>query len=162
MKEVWRLLRVPMGAGLLAGVLVYLMPLLWVAGPAEEGSPPVLSASPAPVERIPAEKEPVEGRDGARTVAVLLDGGTVEEMTLADYLWSVVAAEMPAAFEPDALRAQAVCARTYTAWKSAAGKHEGADICSDSSCCQAYLSREDAAARWGEDAEIEVSLGKEI
>ena len=36
------------------------------------------------------------------------------ETTMADYLWSVVAAEMPAAFEPEALKAQACAARTYT------------------------------------------------
>ena len=71
---------------------------------------------------------------------------------MAEYLWGVVAAEMPASFEPEALRAQAVCARTYSLWKLRAKSHEedGADICADSTCCQAYLSKEDAAQRWGE------------
>ena len=74
---------------------------------------------------------------------------------MGDYLWGVVAAEMPAAFEPEALRAQAVCARTYSLWKLRAKSHqeEGADICADSTCCQAYLSQEDAAQRWGGDAD---------
>ena len=76
----------------------------------------------------------------------------METLTLSDYLWRVVAAEMPASFEPEALRAQAVCARTYSLWKQAAGIHgaDGADICTDSACCQAYRSPEDAAQRWGE------------
>lgn len=153
MKGIWRTMRLPMSAGLLAGGLLCLMPLLWVPGPTKEERPAVLPASPAPVESAPGEAEAVEGKDRAQTVAVLMDDGTVEELSLADYLWSVVAAEMPASFEEDALRAQAVCARTYTAWKAAAGRHGEADICADSSCCQAYISPEDAAARWGEAAE---------
>ena len=74
---------------------------------------------------------------------------------MSDYLWRAVAAEMPASFEADALRAQAVCARTYSLWKLTAKSHEadGADICADSSCCQAYLSPEDAAQKWEENAE---------
>lgn len=30
------------------------------------------------------------------------------------------------------------------------GKHEGADICDDSKCCQAWISKEDRLARWDE------------
>ena len=67
-----------------------------------------------------------------------------------EYLWRVVAAEMPASFEPAALEAQAVCARTYALWKQSAGKHReaGADLCDSSACCQAYLTPEEAAERW--------------
>ena len=31
------------------------------------------------------------------------------------------------------------------------GKHEGADICDDSSCCQAWISKEDRLAKWEEN-----------
>ena len=41
--------------------------------------------------------------------------GKVEEMELEEYITGVVAAEMPASFEPEALRAQAVAARTFAA-----------------------------------------------
>jgi stage II sporulation protein D len=71
---------------------------------------------------------------------------------MADYLWRVLAAEMPASFHPDALCAQAVCARTYTLCKGASGRHPGADVCTSSACCQAYRSPDEAAARWGESA----------
>ena len=50
--------------------------------------------------------------DGGHRIKVLLDDGGVEEMAMSDYLWRVVAAEMPAAFETEALKAQSVCART--------------------------------------------------
>ena len=40
--------------------------------------------------------------------------GEVEELNIDDYLLGVVSAEMPANFEEEALKAQAVVARTYT------------------------------------------------
>ena len=91
--------------------------------------------------------------DGGRTVTLLLDSGETQQMSLADYLWGVVAAEMPASFELEALKAQTVAARTYWARQSGAGKHDKADICGDSGCCQAYISREEAAANWGDKAD---------
>ena len=59
---------------------------------------------------------------------------------------------MPADFSDEALKAQAVVARTYTIYKitSEAKKHEQADICDSSSCCQAWISKEDRLARWDE------------
>lgn len=76
----------------------------------------------------------------------------IEEIELDKYLYGVVSAEMPASFEEEALKAQAVVARTYTIYKIIhnAGKHEGADICDDSSCCQAWISKEDRFSRWDE------------
>ena len=42
------------------------------------------------------------------------DTKKVEEIDLDQYLYGVVSAEMPASFEAEALKAQAVVARTYT------------------------------------------------
>ena len=77
--------------------------------------------------------------------------GEVEEVPLDTYLCNVVSAEMPADFELEALKAQAVVARTYTIYKIQNKKHDNADICDDSSCCQAWISKEDRLARWDED-----------
>ena len=76
----------------------------------------------------------------------------VEEIGLDEYLYSVVAAEMPASFEIEALKAQAVVARTYTIYKiqNNSNKHEGADICDDSTCCKAWISKEDRFNKWEE------------
>ena len=152
MGEILNRMRLPLGVGLMCGVLLYIMPLLWVQrdGTAEEA---VLPPSPVPVVTAPAEETRTPKGDDGRQVRVLMKDGTLRTMPLSAYLWGVVAAEMPASFEPEALRAQAVCARTYTAWKSSAARHEGAEICADSSCCQAYTSREDAFSRWGERGE---------
>ena len=92
--------------------------------------------------------------DSGRTLSVLLPDGTVAETDLNEYLWSVVAAEMPASFEPEALKAQAVAARTFSLKKASvpSSTHPEADVCTDYACCQAWISREDAEANWGGDA----------
>ncbi len=78
--------------------------------------------------------------------------GEVEELELDQYLLGVVSSEMPASFEIEALKAQAVVARTYTIYKiTEEKKHENADICDDSKCCQAWISKEDRFARWNEE-----------
>lgn len=78
--------------------------------------------------------------------------GAIEQIKLDEYLLGVVSAEMPADFEIEALKAQAVVARTYTIYKiiHSKGKHGEADICDDSTCCQAWISKENRLARWEE------------
>ena len=64
--------------------------------------------------------------------------------------------EMPAAFSQQALDAQAVAERTFICYHMAGGRrdaHPEADVCTSSACCSAYVSQEDAAARWGDKAE---------
>lgn len=77
---------------------------------------------------------------------------TIEEIPLDEYLYGVVSAEMPVDFELEALKAQATVARTYTVYKimQNESKHGEADICDDSSCCQAWITKEERFARWDE------------
>lgn len=78
--------------------------------------------------------------------------GEVEILDLDEYLIGVVASEMPASFDIEALKAQAVVARTYTIYQIKNGsKHENADVCDSSLCCQAWISKEDRLARWEEE-----------
>lgn len=77
----------------------------------------------------------------------------IEEIPLDIYLYGVVSSEMPASFEIEALKAQAVVARTYTIYKIMMGsKHQDidADICDSYLCCQAWISKENRLARWNE------------
>ena len=89
------------------------------------------------------------------------DTGEIEELPLDTYLLGVVSAEMPANFEQEALNAQALVARTYTIYSIVHNqdKHGEADICDDSNCCQAWISKEDRMARW-EEAERESNWRK--
>ena len=81
----------------------------------------------------------------------------VEELNLDEYIYGVVAAEMPASFEEEALKAQAIVARTYTVYKiiNDEGKHEGADICDDATCCQAWISKEERMKKWDDEKKEE-------
>lgn len=74
------------------------------------------------------------------TIWITVKNGTYTEiMDLEEYLVGVVLGEMPASFDPEALKAQAVVARTYTLRHREIGsKHDDADVCTDSACCQAY------------------------
>ena len=77
--------------------------------------------------------------------------GQVEEIPLDQYLLGVVSAEMPANFEEEALKAQAVVARTYTLYSiEKSKKHENADVCDSPLCCQAWISKEDRLNKWEE------------
>jgi stage II sporulation protein D len=74
----------------------------------------------------------------------MCDMDRVVTMDLEDYILGVVAGEMPASFHPEALKAQALAARTYTMLRMrlfggrGCSKHQGAEICTDSTHCQAY------------------------
>ena len=78
--------------------------------------------------------------------------GEVENLAMDEYLYGVVSAEMPASFEVEALKAQAVVARTYTVYKMYKdSKHENADICDQADCCQAWISKQDRLDKWNEN-----------
>ncbi len=64
---------------------------------------------------------------------------------------------MPAGFPIEALKAQAVAARTYVANRVINGgylpEHKGGQVCTDSAHCNAWISKEDAFKNWGKNAE---------
>lgn len=76
------------------------------------------------------------------TVPVLKSDGKRKEMDLEEYICRVVLGEMPASFEVEALKAQAVAARTYTLRCLGGSKHENGAICTSSKCCQSYCEPE--------------------
>ena len=71
------------------------------------------------------------------------------DININDYLVGVVSAEMPAEFEYEALKAQIIACRTYLESKDKCDKNKSADICTDSSHCQAYLSNDELKEKWG-------------
>lgn len=90
---------------------------------------------------------------GNETIRVYItETGEIEEVNLEDYICGVVSNEMPANFEKEALKAQAVTARTYLAGKklNRCTLHEGIDIC-DSTHCQVYTSKEKRLEKWDAD-----------
>ena len=135
-------------------VLVLFWVLAWAAAlraPSETEDVP-LAASETPPAAQEAPAEPVRGTSDRAITLRVLHGGAVEEMTMDTYLLGVLRAEMPASFELEALKAQAIAARTYTLYKMKGGAiaaHPEADACDDINCCKAYKTAQDAAADWG-------------
>lgn len=124
------------GVALILVVVLFALP--FVLNRSEEGQP--------------APQEELTLADSGHKLRVQGSDGQVTEMDLNEYLWGVVAAEMPASFEQEALKAQAVAARTYALNKGPTSRHPDADLCTDYACCQAWISREKAAANWGDNA----------
>lgn len=84
-------------------------------------------------------KEPVEE---VISISLLQEDGTASQVELETYVLGVVTAEMPVDFDIEALKAQAVLARTYALKRStAADKHPEGALCTVSSCCQAYSTQ---------------------
>ena len=93
--------------------------------------------------------------DAAVTLTVLNRSGNLQQMTLEDYLLGVVLAEMPASFEPEALKAQAVVARTYTCKRMEGGKHDAAAVCMDPGCCQGFRAPADYLNEGGKQTAVD-------
>ncbi|GAA0367402.1 stage II sporulation protein D [Bacillus horti] len=99
------------------------------------------------VEQTQATKGPII------TVAVYREAkGIIEQVNLEEYIQGVVAAEMPTDFELEALKAQALAARTYIVRrlveKDFSDVPEGA-LVTDTIQHQVYLNEEELQERWG-------------
>lgn len=98
--------------------------------------------------------------DGPEIRVYLHEKDTVAVMALETYVEGVLRAEMPAAFEMEALKAQAVAARTYAVRQMRAYGGAGArgqpeaDVSTDSAEDQAWLDDDACKARWGKAFDV--------
>ncbi|MCR4925350.1 MAG: stage II sporulation protein D [Clostridiales bacterium] len=96
-------------------------------------------------------------QDEASTVKVFLNQSSdVVEMSSLEYLVGCVAAEMPAVYNVEALKAQAVVSNTYLKKVQRGTKDEalkGADISDSSKTHQGYINKEERQKRWGDNFE---------
>lgn len=76
---------------------------------------------------------------------------TVTVIDAADYIYGVVASEMPAEYEVEALKAQAVAAYTYACRKRSERSDLKYDVTNSSSSDQAYATEEKLKERFGEN-----------
>ena len=83
-------------------------------------------------------------------ISVLTEEDVTIKMDIEDYVTAVVLCEMPADFEMDAIKAQAVVARTYALRRHERGsKHAAAAVCTSAGCCQGYCSEGEFLANGG-------------
>lgn len=135
-------MRTIVAAALLCLVIALMLPLLFAGG---GQAAPEASAEP---------ESAAGGLDSELSFTVLTADG-VETVTMSDWLPGVVAGEMPALFEEEALKAQAVAARTYIMYSMGREKpaHPEADVCDDPACCKAHSTDETLREKWGESYE---------
>ncbi|MNU68986.1 Amidase enhancer precursor [compost metagenome] len=125
------------------------------------GHSPGAVPQPAPV-RVPAKPVPAPAAqpqaDKTPVRVYLSKTGMVETIPLEEYVAGVLAAEMPATFELEALKAQAIAARTFIVRRltdgDVSGVPGGAANVTDTVAHQAYLSRA-ALAKWKTDGEAD-------
>ncbi len=96
---------------------------------------------------------PIKVIPAPESLKLLVDGEIVE-LNMQDYLKGVVSAEMPASFPLEALKAQAVAARSYAVYCMKAAKHGDAQLCSSSACCQAWQDEAKQREKWGAEYDI--------
>ena len=101
------------------------------------------------------QEETIADKPGSQQITVLREDGTLEEMELQTYLVGVVLAEMPVSFPEEALKAQAVVARTYASRRQASGKHTPGAVCLQASCCQGYREEEAFLSAGGRTEDLE-------
>lgn len=125
--------------------VVVLVPVLLVQ---TEPDPPAPGSS-----EMPSPQGAERGAQQQLIVPVYLDKEKrVEQVPLEDYVRGVVAAEMPIEFEPEALKAQAMAARTYIIHRSLnpdAGSQAASNAwVTDTVAHQAYVTDSELKNRW--------------
>ena len=106
-------------------------------------TPPQQTEPSLPVQQTQPQTEPSTPVQSTY-LPVLMEKDFVQVMDLEKYILGVVLAEMWSTFDEEALKAQAVVARTYALRRFYRGdKHTNVAICTDPNCCQAYISVED-------------------
>lgn len=90
------------------------------------------------------EEEKVESKE--TLVTIYRSNGTVLQIEMEEYIVGVVAAEIPASFNTEALKAQSVIARTYALRKTSRG-----EFLTDTVSTQAFIDTSQMKSKWGSD-----------
>lgn len=94
----------------------------------------------------------IEGSDKIKVY--ITKEARIEEIQIEEYVKSVVSGEMLVSFNEEALKAQAIAARTYVMSKRLKPCEiaEGGDVC-DTTHCQVYISKSERLEKWGNKGE---------
>ncbi len=104
------------------------------------------STTPSQPAEQPVTQQPAPQEEAKTIVTVYRNNGTVMQIELEEYLVGVVAAEIPASFNIEALKAQAIVARTYTLKRMSRGL-----ILTDTVATQEYIDTNQMKTKWQGD-----------
>lgn len=127
---------------LVSAILVFIFPYAFITSQ-HENLQPISTTKP--------------NNEDVRQLRITLpdNAGGVTTMAMDDYLTAVLLCEMPVDFNEEALKAQAVVARTYALRRVEKKKHDNYDVCTDSACCQGYLDEDDFLSAGGKAKDVE-------
>jgi stage II sporulation protein D len=143
---------------LLVVFLMFVIPIAIVGGVGSGIKVPGIITNIAEIMPDQSTEAKLSGGNGDIKIKVYkTDKKAIEEMYLEEYIRGVVAGEMPASFEIEALKAQAIAARTFAVanMKEFGGSgytvpsHKGADVCTDVHC-QAWISKDERFKNWSQ------------
>lgn len=140
-------------------VLLLTMPMLVFLKPDRTSSDAAKSETEKVITETVAESNITTEENNDVLKVLDFTSGQVLEIAMRDYVIGAVLAEMPASYHEEALKAQAVAARTYAVRqreKQRLAPDEllmGADISNDSTKYQAYFTPEQAKAFYGDSYE---------
>lgn len=78
---------------------------------------------------------------------------TVTEMSAKEYIFGVLAAEMPALYDQEALKAQAVASYTFACYRRTENADKAYDLTTDFNSDQSFITEEKAREKWGDKAD---------
>lgn len=138
-------------AGLLAPALMLMLPLAAIN-------------KPETAVAVGAEAEPPPTAAAVEDTFKIFDkeSNTVIEMTAEEYIFGVTAAEMPALYNEEALKAQAVAAYTFALYRREENADKDYDITTDHTADQSFITEEKARERWGDKADEYVEKLKKV
>lgn len=137
---------------LIIAIIMLLSPLAAI----DLGAPEEESASEreSEVQTDSDESEAAAVKTDEDTISVFMTSSEkTETLAMRDYIIGAVGAEMPASYETEALKAQALAAVTFAEYSKQNGGDEnlgGADISSDSSRHQGYMTTDEMKEKWGD------------
>lgn len=100
--------------------------------------------------KLVINEEKKEEKKQDTLIRVLRSNGNIEYMNIEDYLIGVVSSEMPALYEEEALKAQAVAARTYALKQIESNSDNEYDV-TDDTRTQVYQSDNTLREKWGDE-----------
>lgn len=146
-------------------LVMLITPLLAIMGKnsidnKETASVSAVSSSKASSVTPGEDKPPEQPATDAAFKVLLSQTGEVAELSRADYLFGAVAAEMPANYSEEALKAQALVCYTFAYRMQQQQKEnpsddlKGADISDNPNAGQGYITQAQAKEKWGEQYDL--------
>lgn len=139
---------------LIVAIILFISPFIALLSSQPQKEQPSVSVNDEQVSTSEKETKETQKKDESdkNTITVFMTKDSeTRTMDMRDYITGVVAAEVPASYETEAIKAQALVAVTYAEYrKKHPDKSISADISDDSSKHQGFMTTEEMKEKWGE------------